>query len=200
MDKYSRYYGVIIFTVLVVVSFYFGFNSLSSAIRGVSNINSQVTQKEQELNLATEKKRTVEKKLRQMRNRATTVQKKVYAPADSDLGNDTLFFTLYNDLMEMIHSNSIKIKSMKYDYNPENDAFVKFSKETYFVCEVDMDLVSNYTNLGKFIQDLVQYPYYIRILNVDVEPYAKDKKILISNVGLRLYARTSPETELEEEN
>lgn len=193
MDKYSRYYGIIIFAILVFFAGFVGYNFLHQSLDGLKSVNSQIEQKEKEHNLKLEQKKVVERKLAQMKTQVTAVQKKIYAPADYDLGNDTLFFTLYNDLIEMVHSNSIKIKSMEYLYNPENDAFVKFSKDLYFVCEVNMELVSNYTNLGKFIQNVVQYPYYMRIVNLSVTPYVKDKKILLTNVCVRLYAKTSPE-------
>ena len=100
-------------------------------------------------------------------------KKKIYSPVESDLGNDTLFFTLYNDLIEMIHANSVKIKSIDYSYNPASDKFVEFGKDVYFVCDVDMELVSNYVNLGKLIQDIYQYPYYIKINEMDIKPYEK---------------------------
>lgn len=199
MDKYSRYYGLIVFAIIVFVAGFVGYNVLNQALQEVQSVNTQIEQKEREYNQKLEAKKIVERKLAQIRNQTSSNQKKLYAPADYDLGNDTLFFTLYNDLIEMVHSNSIKIKSMEYLYNPENDAFVKFSKDLYFVCEVNLELVSNYTNLGKFIQNVVQYPYYIRIKSLDVKPYAKDKKILISNVCIRLYAKTSPEENVAEE-
>ena len=98
----------------------------------------------------------------------------------------------------MLHANKIKIKTINYDYNPESDTFVKDGgKDKYFVCDVNMEVISNYVNLGKFIQDIYQYPYYVRINEIDIKPYQKDKKVLISNIGLRLYAHTQP---VEEEN
>ena len=42
---------------------------------------------------------------------------------------------------------------------------------------------------------LYQYPYYIKINELEVKPYEKDKKILISNLSLRLYAHTEPDSE-----
>ena len=93
----------------------------------------------------------------------------------------------------MIHSNSIKIKAIDYTYNPKNDEFVKFGKDIYFVCDINLELVSNYVNLGKLIQELYQYPYYIKISQLDVKPYEKDKKILLSNLSLRLYTHTEPQ-------
>jgi len=193
MDKYSRYYGIIIFVIIVALSGFFGYQKLTQSINDLSNATTKLEQKEKELNKKREEKKVVERKLEQMKTASAGIQKKIYAPADADLGNDTLFFTQYNDLIEMVHSNSIKIKAMEYQYNPESDPFVKFSKDLYFVSEINMELVSNYTNLGKFLQDIVQYPYYIKIMSVDIKPYTKDKKILISNVRIRMYARTMPE-------
>jgi len=193
MDKYSRYYGVIIFSVVLFLTMLFGFNILSSSIHKCINTNKKLVTTEQTYSKKLEQKKIVENKLERIRLDSETMQKRLYAPLDSDLGNDTLFFTLYNDLIEIIHSNSIKIKSMEYIYNPDDDPFVKFSKELYFVSEVDMELVSNYTNLGKFIQEIVQYPYYLKVQSVDIKPYPKDKKILIANVSIKLYARTTPE-------
>lgn len=198
MEKYSRYYGIIIFLAIVLLAAMIGFKSLSGAITRHTSVNANIIEIEKTYNTKMEQKQVVERKLAQLKSASSAMQKKVYAPVDADLGNDTLFFTLYNDLIEMVHSNSIKIKSMEYIYNPEDDAFVKFSKSQYFVCEVNMELVSNYTNLGKFIQDVVQYPYYIKIMKIDVRPYEKDKKILISNVSVRLYAHTMPNTSSEE--
>lgn len=199
MDKYSRYYGVFVFVAVIVLSIVLGYKLLSDSLNNMNSINSELTQKEQEYNKKLDEKRNVERKLAQMKTSRVSVQKKIYSPVESDLGDDTLFFTLYNDLLEMVHSNGVKIKSMQYSYNPDSDNFVKYSKDLYFVCDINMELVSNYTNLGKLIQDVVQYPYYIRINSLDVKPYAKDKKILVSNMNLRLYAHTAPEASTNSE-
>ena len=70
----------------------------------------------------------------------------------------------------------------------------------YFVCDVNLKLVSNYVNLGKLVQDIYQYPYYMKINNIDVYPYPKDKKILLTSMSVRLYAHTAPESTEEEIN
>lgn len=196
MDKYRRYYGIIVFVIIVFFSVSTGCKLLSQSIVGLSSLKSEIEQKDHEYNQKLEQKRNIERKLSRIKTSRDTVQKKIYAPLDFDLGNDTLFFTLYNDVVEMLHANSIKIKSIEYLYNPEADPFVQFSKDAYFVTELNMKLVSNYSNLGKLIQDIVQYPYYIRIKSIDVVPYTKDKKILISNVVLRLYAHTAPDNSI----
>ncbi len=197
MEKYKRFYGLIIFVALTAALGFISYKLIMPKITEKNNLQAEVEQQQQTLDKKNNELAIVKQKIKKIKDSITTSQKKIYSPIESDLGNDTLFFTLYNDVIEMVHSNTVKIKSISYKYNPETDAFVKFGKDVYFVCDVDMELVSNYVNLGKLIQDLYQYPYYIKINSLEVKPYEKDKKILISKLSLRLYAHTEPS---EEEN
>lgn len=193
MDKYKRYYGVIVFCIAIILLI-FGFVQLiSPKVTELNNLKASIEQKQGQVSELENKLNIVKQKIKKIKNSIISSQKKIYSPIESDLGNETLFFTLYNDVIEMVHSNSVKIKAIDYTYNPETDAFVKFGKDIYFVCDVNMELVSNYVNLGKLIQDLYQYPYYIKINEIEVKPYQKDKKILITNLSLRLYAHTEPD-------
>lgn len=162
----------------------------------ISTLKMQVEKSEADLNKQKQKLRNVINKLKQLKDSIVSSQKKVYSPIESDLGSDTLFFTLYNDVIEMIHANSIKIKSIDYKYNPETDVFVTMGgKDAYFVCDLNLELVSNYVNLGKLLENIQQYPYYIKINELRVKPFAKDKKILLTDLSLRLYAHTAPATD-----
>ena len=193
MDKSKRYYGVIAFCIIVIALIAGAYSIISPRLNTIKSQESTIEQKEGELSKKKNELEIVKKKIKQIKDSITTSQKKIYSPIESDLGNDTLFFTLYSDVIEMVHSNSVKIKSIDYVYNPESDKFVEFGKDIYFVCDVNMELVSNYVNLGKLIQDLYQYPYYIKINEIDIKPYDKDKKILLTSLSLRLYAHTAPE-------
>lgn len=193
MERYRRYYGIGIFLLAAFVLIYTSYNMITPKINELTSSNSKLEKKQTLLQAKQKDKLIVENKIKKIKNSIAGSQKKIYAPVESDLGNDTLFFTLYNDVIEMVHSNAVKIKSINYDYNPKSDEFVKFGKDVYFVCDINLELVSNYTNLGKFIQDIYQYPYYIKINNLDVKPYAKDKKVLLTSLSLRLYAHTEPD-------
>jgi Tfp pilus assembly protein PilO len=193
MDKYKKYIGLIIFLGAI---FAITFISIMLFIRPMAQSYLELKSQEEQISQTLETKRTamnnIQKKLAKLKESVLTSQKKIYSPVENNLGDDTLFFTLYSDLIEMVHSNSIKIDSIDYKYNPDGDAFVA-QGETYFVCDVNLKLVSNYVNLGKLIQDIYQYPYYIKINNIDVYPYPKDKKILLTSMSVRLYAHTAPE-------
>ena len=196
MDKYKKYYGVMIFGAAVVLLLFAAFKMISPKVTELNSLKTSIESKQKELSGQRKKLEIVQKKIKKIKDSIITSQKKIYSPVESDLGNETLFFTLYNDVIEMLHANSVKIKSISYVYNPETDAFVKFGKDIYFVCDVNMELVSNYVNLGKLIQDIYQYPYYIKINEIDVKPYEKDKKILLSTLSLRLYAHTEPDEDI----
>ena len=192
MDKYKRYYGVAIFLTAVIVTVFIAITAIKSMTTPYMEYNKKVAELTQTLETKQNLQKNIKTKLAKLKSSIMTSQKKIYSPVEDKLGSDTLFFTLYSDLIEMVHSNSIKIKSIDYEYNPEGDSFVA-QKDVYFVCNVNMELVSNYVNLGKLIQDIYQYPYYIRINNLEVYPYPKDKKILLSTLSVRLYAHTSPD-------
>lgn len=193
MDKYKRYYGIGIFLLSAFILFYGSYNIVNPRIDLLNKKITEIEKKEKTLESKKKNKIVVEEKIKKLASSLANSQKKVYSPLESDLGSDSLFFTLYNDLLEMFQANSIKIKSIKYTYNPEDDKFVEFGKDVYFVCDINAEIISNYVNLGKIIQDIYQYPYYIKINSLKVSPYEKDKKILISKLSLRLYAHTEPQ-------
>lgn len=195
MDKYKKYYGLGIFLGALVLLSFLSFNLISPRLADLQSTTDLLSQKEEERAKKQDERRTVEAKIKKMQNSAATAQKKIYTPVEYDVENDTLFFTLYNDVIDLVHSNGVKIKSINYEYSPKEDSFVKSGKD-YFVCDVNMELVSNYVNLGKLVENIYQYPYYVRINSLDVKPYPKDKKVLISELSLRLYANTSPKEEV----
>ncbi len=198
MDKYKKYYGLMIFCAVILAVGFVCFKLVAPQVEKLNSIKAEVANKETEYNGLNTKLNVVRQKIKRIKDSISGAQKKVYYPIESDLGNETLFFTLYNDVIEMVHANSVKIRSIDYKYNPEGDMFVTNGKDAYFVCDVNMELVSNYVNLGKLIENIYQYPYYIKINSLEVKPYPKDKKILISNISLRLYAHTAPEEPTEE--
>lgn len=196
MEKYKRYYGIILFVAVIAILLYIAYTLIQPSVTELQSIKSQYQKEQRTLKKLQSDLTIVQRKLKQIKDSISGAQKKIYAPLESDLGNDTLFFNLYSDLIEMVHSNSVKIKAINHTPNPETDAFVKFAGAAYFVTDIDMELVSNYTDLGKLLQEIYQYRYYIKINNLEVVPFNKDKKVLLSKLSLRMYAKTEPEEEI----
>lgn len=192
MDKYKRYYGIFILVASVAILAYASTMIVAPKIEELNSTAEKIVRNQKTLEDKQNSLKIVKEKIKKIQNSIANSQKDIYSPTESDLGNDGLFFNLYNDIIEMLHANSVKIKSISYTYNPAEDKFVGFGKDVYFVCDVNIDTASDFVSLGKLVQDIYQYPYYIKINKIDIKPYERNKKILLSNISLRLYAHTSP--------
>lgn len=195
MNKYKKYYGLGIFIAVLLVAAFLAYIVIMPSLNDLTTAKATLNTKTEELEKKENEKKIVLDKIKKLQDSLSSSQKKIYSPTESDLGNETLFFTLYKDVIEILHTNSVRIKSIDYTTNPDSDTFVQFGKDVYFVCDLNLQLVSNYVNLGKLIQDIYQYPYYIKINSIDVRPYEKDKKVLLTDMNLRLYAHTTPTEE-----
>lgn len=201
MNDLKRYYGIIIFLLGVILLIYFSFNFINTNISAYSESSQKLESAEAGLTKIKQEEMVVKDKINKLKNVKTTVlAKKIYAPTESDLGTDSLFFVLYTDLIEMLRNNSVKIKSIDYKYNPEGDNFVQYGKDAYFVCDIDLKLLSNFVDLGKLIQDIYQYPYYIKICGIKIIPYEKDRKILLTDLKIRLYSYVEPKEDEQNNN
>ena len=201
MNDLKRYYGVIIFLLGVILLIYFSFNFINTNISAYSESSQKLESAEAGLTKIKQEEMVVKDKINKLKNVKTTVlAKKIYAPTESDLGTDSLFFVLYTDLIEMLRNNSVKIKSIDYKYNPEGDNFVQYGKDAYFVCDIDLKLSSNFVDLGKLVQDIYQYPYYIKIRGIKIIPYEKDRKILLTDLKIRLYSYVEPKEDEQNNN
>jgi len=109
MEQYRRYYGILIFIASAVVLIMLAYNLITPKITSLTSLNSNITKKENLLRKKQSELNIVKNKIKKIRDSITGSQKKIYSPIESDIGNDSLFFTLYNDVIEMVHSNSIKI-------------------------------------------------------------------------------------------
>ncbi len=116
------------------------------------------------------------------------LNKTIYKPGEAGVDAEASFSVVFDDIIEMAKYNGIKIYSIEYVYNPTDDEFVKSASDQYNVCQLKMQVIADYPDLESFIKDLYKYPYLINIEKVELTPYAKNKKILISNVQLKLYS------------
>lgn len=115
-------------------------------------------------------------------------QKNIYKPETASTEAESSFSVLFDDVIDMAKYNGIKVYSIEYKYNPAEDEFVKNASSQYNVCQLNMSLVSDYSDLESFLRELYKYPYLINVDKLEIMPYPKDKKIIISGLQLKLYA------------
>jgi len=114
--------------------------------------------------------------------------KNIYKPDAPGLDAESSFTVIFDDIIDMAKYNSVKIYSIEYIYNPPEDEFVKAAAAQYNVCELKISLISDYQDLESFLKELYKYPYLINIDKVELTPYVKNKRLLLTNMQIKLYA------------
>lgn len=194
MDKYSRFLPLIISGVLLLATVIGSVQRLVPMYEENVVLQDDLYTVEANYQKAIKDRDKKKEKAELMKTSRVEAAKKIYAPSESDLDKDSLFFTLYTDVIDLAKQNGMKIRSIDYNYYPSTDVFVsEGGKDNYFVCDLDMKLISNYTQLRNFIETLFQYPFYVKFNKLVINPYKSDKRVLMTDFSLRLYSRTDME-------
>ena len=95
----------------------------------------------------------------------------------------------FTEILELVRANRIKVRTIKYEYNPSDDAFVKGAGNKYKAARLNMEMIANYTSYNNFLKELYKHDHFLDIQSVEIVPYRKNKQILLINFKLKLYSQ-----------
>jgi len=147
--------------------------------------------------LSTAKQKADRKKKLRMLDDMT---KKIYEPNGAATDAESTFALLLDDIIEITRKNHIKTHSIQTIIDPEDDVFIKGDKAKFSACKINMKIISDYTDFKGFFEDLYKYPYLINVNSIEIYPYSKNKRILLINLSITLYANKSAEEAANAEN
>lgn len=191
MNELQKYKESLMYLAGIIVVAVFLFQKIQPEFTRTIDLYKQVGQQKdvaagisKQLSVAKEKVER-KKKMRLLDD----MTKKVYSPAEGvSLDADSAFSVLLDDIIEISRKNHIKTHSIQSTLNPSEDVFVKGDKEHFSAYQLDMKIVSDYSDFEGFIRDLYVYNYLININNIEIYPYQKNKRILLINLTLTLYS------------
>lgn len=191
MNELQKYKESLMYLAGIIVVAVFLFQKIQPEFTRTIDLYKQVGQQKdvaagisKQLSVAKEKVER-KKKMRLLDD----MTKKVYSPAEGvSLDADSAFSVLLDDIIEISRKNHIKTHSIQSTLNPSEDVFVKGDKEHFSAYQLDMKIVSDYSDFEGFIRDLYAYNYLINIDNIEIYPYQKNKRILLINLTLTLYS------------
>lgn len=202
MKELEQYKEVIMYVALIVLVAVALFKQIQPKFLSTIDLFNQVkTQTEvsdsisRQLSIAKEKAER-KKKLRMLDD----MTKKIYQPNGAATDSESTFALLLDDIIEISRKNHIKTHSIRQILDPEEDVFIKGDKAHYSACKLEMKIISDYTDFKEYISDLYKYPYLVNINDIEIYPYEKNKRILLVNFSLTLYAEKSSEETAQEEN
>lgn len=184
MQKYKE---IILYTALVLLGLIYALVNIKPVALDLYHIEKDIKSKTVE-SADLERKLEALKASEIEKMSVSGIAKNIYKPNESGMDTEGEFSTPFDDIIDMAKYNSIKIYSVQYAYNPPDDDFVKGAPDKYNVCQVTMELIADYSDFESFLKELLKYPYLLNIEKIELVPYTKNKKILLINMQIKLYA------------
>lgn len=185
----KKYKEAILYSFLILLGFIYVVSKVKPEIGNIIRVERDIRDKSAQ---AADLERQLEtlKQSETDKNQITVSQqiKNIYRPETSGVEAESSFTVIFDDIVDMAKYNGVKVYSIEYVYNPADDDFVKNASSQYNVCQLNMQIVSDYQDLESFLRELYKYPYLINIDKLELTPYPKNKKIILSILQLKLYS------------
>lgn len=168
---------------------------VSKIVPVVQNIvNIQKEYKTQSESLADSERKLADLKAAAERKKLedANVLKAFFKPIEMSLDTEAVMSDEFGEILQLLRENKIKTRSVKYDYDPQDDNFVKNAGDRYSACRLDIEMVANYSNFENFLRDLYKHEHFLEISKIEIAPYEKNKRILLVNLQIKLYAQKDP--------
>ena len=136
--------------------------------------------------------RTLQAQAEASRGVKTTVKdkKKIYELEGAQFSGEASFAPLFEIVLNIAQTSGIRIRSINYNYQPSDDKIYNAHIAEYNVCELSIIAVGSYAQLQNFFRGLMKDPNLSYLAEIEMQPWEKDKKILVANVKVRLYTKT----------
>ncbi len=159
------------------------------SIQSYYSLKKEYTQSESKLADAERQLENLKEAKMQEQTPEVQLAKAFFRPIGSGLDSETAISEEFAEILQVMRDNKVKARSIKYDYDPQDDNFVKNAGAKYHVCRITADMVANYSNFEGFLRDLFKHEHFLEISKLEIVPYQKDKKILLINLQIKLYAQ-----------
>lgn len=126
------------------------------------------------------------------------LSKMFFKPINDGLDTEAAIADEFAEILQLIRENKIKTRSIKYDYDPQDDNFVKNAANRYHVCRVSAEMIASYANFANFLRELYKHEHFLEISKIEIAPYEKNKRILLVSLQVKLYAQKDPATAVAE--
>lgn len=133
------------------------------------------------------KKKEAEQKAKEQASKNS--EKPFYKPIESGMDTEAVIAGEFAEILQLIRANQIKVRSIKYDYDPSDDNFVAGAGAKYNVARLNMEMIGNYSSYDNFLKEMYKHEHFLDLQSVEIVPYKKNKRILLINFKVKLYAQ-----------
>lgn len=181
------YKEVVLSIIIIIIFAALGIRQIVANVQNVQRTQIEHKKQSETLKESSKKLESFKKAKQKMvdkQNKLKPVFEQKNAPEESM----SSFGGMFDDITEYIKMNSMMLRSIEYIINPADDRIYQNFPSLYNVCKVKIFAVGTYTQLEGFLRDLMVYPYFINIAEVNVIPYEKDRNYLLMNISVHIYS------------
>ena len=120
---------------------------------------------------------------------ANLEQKIIYQPQYAYSNSLLALNGMLEDITNKALKNQLKMRKIDYIENLTNDVITTNDPNSYNACGVKLSLIGSYLEFQKFLNEIFTYPYLVNLNTIDITPYQRDKRVLIIDVTLHMYAK-----------
>lgn len=198
MEKYNEYLKKFKTAISILAAALVVFIALiAQIVPKIQNIfEIQNNYKTQSSSLADAERKLEEVKADAQRKEAENedVLKMFFKPISDGLDTEAAISDEFGEILQVMRDNKIKARSVKYDYDPQDDNFVKNVGNKYHVCRVTAEMIASYGNFAGFLRELYKHEHFLDISSIEIVPYQKNKRILLVSFQFKLYAQKDAAT------
>lgn len=193
MEEYNIYFkkfkvaiGILAAALLIIIIL---IARIVPQIQEIGTINEQYTTQTSALEDAERKLKSLKEDAVKKELSSQDIVKAFYKPISMGLDTEAAIAEEFGEILQLMRENKIKTRAIKYDYDPQDDNFVKFVASKYHVCRVTGDMIASYDSFENFLRDLYKHEHFLELEKIEILPYEKNKRILLINFQLKLYAQ-----------
>ena len=144
MSKLEKSFPLIVAAGIIAGSIGFAYNQIVPQVETKESLVSTLEQKEQELKNTQTKLNNILKKVNEMKEQLNAdVAKKIYYPSEADLGQESVGFFLYSEVIALAKENNINLYFKKIEFDV-------WENELFFVIPLDVSLCLVYNNYAEY--------------------------------------------------
>lgn len=181
----------ILLPILVIVAGgYFAYTYTMEALdtnNAVIDKQQEVETKKQKVQQLMREKQTVKEQPKE--KKVAKSGKVIYEVLDQQFSPEASFGIMFENVISNVTSSGVKIRSIEYNYHPQDDKVLAANAPGYNACELSFVTVGSYSQLQAFFKNITKENYLTNIYEVYIEPYDKNKAILIAKFKIRLYTK-----------
>lgn len=147
----------------------------------------KATLQEKQTKLDQYKQKEAEEKAKEQASKNS--DKPFYKPIESGMDTEAVIAGEFAEILQLIRANQIKVRSIKYDYDPSDDNFVSGAGAKYNVARLNMEMIGNYSSYDNFLKEMYKHEHFLDLQSVEIVPYKKNKRVLLINFKVKLYAQ-----------